>query len=709
MSRELIPREFVPHRYVQADPDSNRILELEAERSQEYISEKDEEDNLGLELEESDSETKLLVESLERMKDEYNKLKDAYLALKSDAEKRGETELLTAPQAHPVPREVADKQIETMFPDEDHSSDPPVSILENLDPFLVSLEAQISETKARYIQHLLNPNARQADKARLLKLVKALPTIPRSKPSSLVSQATDRLTAKYESLESAWDAIDKLNKGKISFGDLCPVLRKVGFRGDIKELWMNLAGKQGGVLSKDKCMATGPARKAEMFLGALGSTGDLKTRWNTYFHTCTGLVNRQQFLKRAAQFIRLDDAYEAFDGLDDGDTGLVCWADINKVSRKGSIKERAVVTLAMKANLLRNMIAECGSVTRAWSSYFGSEEIIGNYSAFDRFVKSFGFKSNTKELWKICGGSEIQPVKLEAFDPELSEALCTFRENLSNGGWIKIDKEGQIAIGLDRWILRARQMSLGIADSVLKTVFDFLDVESSGFLWEEDFDPNYFKRASSSDGKRKDVLDGYKFASAACEAAAKANGWRKEEVQVSEVGLVDRFRAFLVNRFGNVVAAFVQAFDASGSGLISMPIFLGAARGCGWQGRVKSIWSIGFGATRDQLIDLKTFSYRSGLSDRSGSITDTIGEQVAVIQRFYLNVRKMHGSMSRAWRLIIDALSTGYIDESTFTRICSSGELCQEIKAEDAKLVFRTLDSRMTGKLTRQNLSGAEK
>ena len=693
-----------PHQFVQVDPDgeSLTLYETEAANMMESSSVSDNESD--------DMQAIVLQESLNKMKTEYSKLKDAYLALKDKNEKQEPSRqihlsLVNETLHVSASKTVSKEAVATQLIDE--------------------LSAAVSSMKQSWGNVSIPTQAvvnRNAPRRPLNEPSYGNPS--RSEPTCAATEFARLLIRRFKTLQGAWDVLDPSKSGKVSFVGFCSIMRKNGLSGNMRQIWIGLGGDVTGVLSKRDFLIVGYRIKAEQFIASLSVKcgGDLKMTWNLFYKTSTGLLSLDDFERMTSNLLKMkpDEIKCAFKGLLNMDQSqLIDWQDVARIANsphKGLFRLNSIKVNSFD-QFKSLLIFEFGSMAMGWMRLFPEKEEISSFSDFALALRS-RYSGSLKELWVELNGTSSVGVKLSAFDFEFHEAILILRNVFRGDGWLNsgIDNDGVFGIGLSSWeikvceILERRSFKFpGKTNDFLRSLFLFFDQTESGFICAEDFDDQWLSDLVKQDnavlggvtnGVYREIVEAYKFSSSAKVEVKK--------FQIEPNYHLSSFAAFLIARFGNLVAAFVQAFDVTGKGGFTLPSFIGSARGLGWLKDLKAFWSYGFAMKRDAVVDLKVFCSIIKGGDRNGmhSISNA---DVELVAHLYSNVRREHGAVTRAWRMAFDPRNSGMVSRDIFKHLCGTGEACPGITEAEGAKVFDLLDAHKQGTITMAQFCGAGK
>ena len=421
-------------------------------------------------------------------------------------------------------------------------------------------------------------------------------TVP--EPTMILSPSTTddfkRLLKRLcKTLPKAWDTLlDPQQSGRLTFASFSRICRQIGYEGSIPRTWKFLVGS-APFLTRDHLIDSTPQIAANDFLGKLRSDG-LVFMWKRHFSSPSGFLNLEIFKTHCDRIFPGFDANAAFSWLSGG-SNLVCLEDLDPELfdlEIGTPRLRGVNQQAEVTRFLQAVAGKHGSLGRAWQKIFndplGLARVV-NLIDFSKAVRSAGFRGGCKAFFLHLTGGIHEPVTLKSLDFRLSESLRLVRSRMTVQDWLRVDKEQDWFIGMDKWISRNLEISSQPGSKDLEDMFHFLDVDDCGFITPDDIDPSAISKF------REAAISMYPDLVRSNRHCARA-----------KMNILPSILETFETRYGGTRAVWEEWLDPMKKGEVSLGEFWGAVKGLGWTGSIRNLWVRQLGLMRQECLTLET-------------------------------------------------------------------------------------------------------
>lgn len=472
------------------------------------------------------------------------------------------------------------------------------------------------------------------------------------------------LLNQYGTIPCAWrHTLDVDGNGKVSFVEFGNAMRRLGYKGIIKDLWIQMDKDGSGFITMDE-IDSKANRILNQFKEQVFSrfTGWAEA-WDFIDHKGNGRVRENQFVERCEEMGFKDDAQQLYKYyLDDPSADFVVLADLDRAAAeeakldperfntqlKKEEYERKQAERAKQLgdkvasdvpSLIRMLVRKYGTITSAWRQGL---DLRGNgrisYMEFCRAMQQLCVRGDVRSIWNALDLDGNGNVTLSELDPTAHVVLEDFRDIIkdSYGGnyveaWQELDigKKGR----LTEADFAKRCDALGyIGDASLLFKY-LLDKVENSFITLDDLDPQ-----------------------AAHELRMHGIEKRDKTGQSKDMGAADfpALKQLLVRKYGTMPAAWKHSLDPGNNGFVGFVEFCKCCRKVGFIGSPRQIWS-----------KLK--------KDSKGQITLSAfdAEAHAAISQFQLLVLKRYDNWLEAWKNF-DANKNGAVDVGEFVEICET-------------------------------------
>jgi len=282
------------------------------------------------------------------------------------------------------------------------------------------------------------------------------------------------LIVRCGSLLGAWrEALDLDGNGRITFGEFCLAMHRLGFHGDVKGLWKNLDSKgQGGILFRDLDPET-EAGLSELQAKFEKAHGNMLMAWLTALDVKgTGIVNEQQFVRACNKIsfsgdpkkmfrVMQPDITRKFITLKDFDTKAYLALNRGDFRMLSEQPDEARKTAMQKTFMQRQEGGWFFQIRKAWEA------------------------SRREEFAKACGMDKLYDFIIDT--PMEFEELCIRRFGSMLGAWRQvIDWDSNGRITFNEFVNALRR--LGYAGS-FRGLWKQYDKDGNGHISLKELDP----------------------------------------------------------------------------------------------------------------------------------------------------------------------------------------------------------------------------
>jgi len=495
------------------------------------------------------------------------------------------------------------------------------------------------------------------------------------------------LLNQYGTIACAWrHLLDVDGNGKISFVEFGNAMRRIGYKGKIKDLWLQLEKDGNGYITMDELDPKAHKALTAFRELVLSQYSNWLEAWEFFDHKKARRLNEVQFVERCETLGYQGDANELYRYfLDHPSCEFVTLADLDKeAAREAGFDPERFNTLLKKQeyeaaqeeqkrqqanklaedvpSLMKILLKRFGTITAAWAQAL---DLQGNgrisLMEFLRAMQELNLRGNMRKLFKALDQDGNGSLTLGELDPGAHEAITRFEEFVH-------EKHGSM---IDAF----RAMDIGKKGRLYGA--DFVEMMTkNGFEGDSEQLFRYLCVKPNQSWITLDDLD----ADAAYEA--------KVEVQEAKRGkdLGDKdfeaLKATLVRLYGTMPAAWKHRLDPGNNGFIGFVHFCNACRKVGFQGSPREVWARlqkdSKGRVTLQAFDAKAFE---------------------ALEAFKALTLQKHGSWLKAWE-VIDKNKSGAVDEEEFAVTCTD----IGYKDDAVKLFKYLLDEPCCNKLQLEDL-----
>eukprot|EP00930_Biecheleria_cincta_P070568 TRINITY_DN58201_c0_g1_i1.p1 TRINITY_DN58201_c0_g1~~TRINITY_DN58201_c0_g1_i1.p1 ORF type:complete len:1469 (+),score=331.35 TRINITY_DN58201_c0_g1_i1:26-4408(+) len=470
------------------------------------------------------------------------------------------------------------------------------------------------------------------------------------------------LLNQYGTIPCAWKhALDVDGNGKVSFVEFGNAMRRLGYKGIIKDLWVQIDKDGSGFITMDEIDSKAYRMLEEFREFVLTKFAGWAEAWDFIDYKNSRRVRSNQFLERCEAMGYHGDAQQLYKYyLDDPSADFIVLADLDRAAAeeayldperfntklKKEEYERRQAELAKQLgdkvasdvpSLIRMLVRKYGTITSAWRHGL---DLRGNgrisYMEFCRAMQQLCVRGDVRSIWKALDLDGNGNVTLGELDPAADMVLTDFHDivKASFGGnyieaWRELDigKKGRLTE--EDFVERCDALGYnGDASLLFKYLLD--KVENS-FITLDDLDPQ-----------------------AAHEL--RMNGIEKKQAAIEgrDMGAADfpALKQLLVRKYGTMPAAWKHGLDPGDNGFVGFVEFCKCCRKVGFIGSPRQIWS-----------ELE--------KDPKGQITMSAfdAQAHAALTEFRQLVLERYGNWLEAWHSF-DANKNGAVDSIEFTEIC---------------------------------------
>eukprot|EP00746_Dinoflagellata_sp_MGD_P163945 gnl/MRDRNA2_/MRDRNA2_92278_c0_seq1.p1 gnl/MRDRNA2_/MRDRNA2_92278_c0~~gnl/MRDRNA2_/MRDRNA2_92278_c0_seq1.p1 ORF type:complete len:1217 (-),score=374.01 gnl/MRDRNA2_/MRDRNA2_92278_c0_seq1:38-3688(-) len=381
------------------------------------------------------------------------------------------------------------------------------------------------------------------------------------------------LCRKYGSLEKGWrNCLDPGNNGRVSLGEFCTAVRKVGFKGHLKEAFIEL--DQNG----------------------------------------NGFITINELDAEAANAFRLHEA-ERRKSLEERE---------RKEEESAAMKEQ---------NSVKKRMVTLGQLERAWAKKYGSlakawQETLDVHgrgkitiAEFTKAAKQIGFDGNIKETFKALDANGGGTVSLEEMGDKVAEEVERLAEEQSRAAeksdapdsgnqskdmaitspsalprllvrrfgslekaWKEVldtDNDGKCFIGCFAEGCRQAGFAGGY-----RAAFRSFDAQGRGYVTLADIDTgaaDEFEKHEQA-RKRQEAKDDEKY-------AEKMEAIKIEKAAKKGPSNIAELQSAWIKMYGNITDAWFKVLDPDGDMKVTLATFSEALRGVGYAGEIKALFS----------------------------------------------------------------------------------------------------------------------
>eukprot|EP00929_Paragymnodinium_shiwhaense_P042081 TRINITY_DN21841_c0_g1_i1.p1 TRINITY_DN21841_c0_g1~~TRINITY_DN21841_c0_g1_i1.p1 ORF type:complete len:1571 (+),score=554.59 TRINITY_DN21841_c0_g1_i1:152-4864(+) len=265
------------------------------------------------------------------------------------------------------------------------------------------------------------------------------------------------LTQKYGSIMAAWKkGLDLDGNGKISWLEFCDAVRRVGFIGDLKQIWKELDVDGNGIISLDEFApeAEEACNGFRKFL--LDKFGSFREAWIVMDHAKSGWVEESAFLQFCEQFgypidkqlfyylkddrmrrhlilSDIDEQTAHAKNLGTDELEGLSRDEIGKLKREGiALQKQAAKDAEVGAKDLKTLkkllVKKYGSIAAAWQNCLDAD---GNgrlsFNEFCGALRNIGCGGNYKNIWMELDQDDSGLITFDEFDGKAEACTTEFR------------------------------------------------------------------------------------------------------------------------------------------------------------------------------------------------------------------------------------------------------------------------------------------
>eukprot|EP00928_Gymnodinium_smaydae_P012827 TRINITY_DN14686_c0_g2_i1.p1 TRINITY_DN14686_c0_g2~~TRINITY_DN14686_c0_g2_i1.p1 ORF type:complete len:1389 (-),score=436.85 TRINITY_DN14686_c0_g2_i1:192-4307(-) len=356
----------------------------------------------------------------------------------------------------------------------------------------------------------------------------------------------------YGSTVAAWrKRMDPDGTGVVTNEQMLQIAQRIGFKGDIGEVWVELTGGGDYTLKledleprAEQVMAAFDRACRERFGGFVRAFRELEARKKP-------MVSREEFHKLCIDLSMEKNHKLLFDLLDDRRVGVILLQSINEeaaaevcgkvkcekafrqlqelepIDEDGSMRKTLMQRTAefgerwsqgaeprkMHEEFLKMLTRKFGSPIRAWSVCLDIKNK-GKLTKeeFGVGISAAGFGGNASKIWEELGLKPTASIKLKDFAPTEIEEMKTFKTNFlsklsDEKGFIVEDKNSNREITSKEFEVMCRKAGMR-NEAIVKRVFQGLDLAGKGYVMSKTL--RWLHEAKSESKALPSVLHKYK-------------------------------------------------------------------------------------------------------------------------------------------------------------------------------------------------------
>lgn len=548
------------------------------------------------------------------------------------------------------------------------------------------------------------------------------------------------LSKRCGSLYGAWrEALDLDGNGRLTFGEFCQGLQRLGMFGEIRGLWKELDVNNQGYISFKDLDASTDAMLQEFRKKLVEKYGNMLKAWMKGVDVKgTNCVNEAAFLKAcetvgfsgdAKKLFRVlqPDASRKYLTLKDFDTPAyqaLSRADFRMISEDHSADKKNLVDMSFderqeagffyqirkawdaahreefqKACKYNNKdfaidtseefeslcVRKYGSMTAAWRQCLDNDA--NGKLTFGEFcgaLRRLGYVGNFKKLWAQYDKDHKGVILMSDLDAQADSQIKSFLALLAEK-FGDLDNAWQEGFGkdphdsIDKQQLSEAAKAMGWDGNVDKLFKDLQPMPGRVLISIWDLDPNCSRKRQRGEvahiSNPKDPTEVRLHRRKFGEKEGPKEGTLREGIPP-----IQQMRSALRKTYGSTSAAWCGALDPSLTNQVSFGKFCIVMQECTFEGKVKVLWQ--------ELIDSKD---ARGCVDQHGvSYMDLDPDCAKLLENFREQMISKSGSIMHCWREAL-APGGGPLDEGDF---CSA---CQEagMSVKNPKKVFKLLLARI--------------
>ncbi|CAK0860713.1 unnamed protein product [Prorocentrum cordatum] len=541
------------------------------------------------------------------------------------------------------------------------------------------------------------------------------------------------------SLYGAWrEALDLDGNGRLTFGEFCQGLQRLGMFGEIRGLWKQLDVNGHGYISFKDLDADTDAALQEFREKLVEKYGNMLKAWMKGVDVKgTNCVNEAAFLKAcetvgfsgdAKKLFRVlqPDASRKYLTLKDFDTPAyqaLSRADFRMISEEKGEKKSLVnmsfderqeagffyqIRKAWDAAHRDEFQKACrynnkefqidtseefeslcrrkfGSMTAAWRQCLDTDNNGKlTFGEFCNALRRLGYVGNFKKLWSEYDKDKKGVILMSDLDAEADSLIRSFLALLSEK-FGDLDRAWQEGFhkdphdSIDISMLREAAVAMGWEGNV-ETLFKNLQPMPGRVLisiW--DLDPNCSRKRQRGEVAHISPKDPTEVRLHKKKFGEKDSGPQETTLRQG-IPLIQQMRAALRKTYGSTAAAWCGALDPSLTNQVSFGKFCMVMQECTFEGKVKLLW--------EELMD--SVHARGCMDQHGASYVDLDPDCAKLLDNFREQMISKSGSIMHCWKEAL-APGGGPLDEGDF---CSA---CQEagMSVKNPKKVFKLLLARI--------------
>lgn len=548
--------------------------------------------------------------------------------------------------------------------------------------------------------------------------------LDKAKSSQLADSFRQALCHQFGTLLAAWrEALDVDGKGKLTFGEFCFLLNRLGLHYEVRSLWLQLTDRDflqfRDLDPETDEMLTELREKLtkeyqNMLLAWVKGLDTKGNGWVTekqFVHCC----RKVGFAGNAAELFRRmqpdtgrglmsvkDFDTKAFHALSRGDFRMLSepnqgyhgkspmeltfherneasfFNQMQRATKVSRCKEfaKACGTSSTNASLKTIedfeslCVRKCGSVLVAWRRCL-DQHASGklSFGEFCEALRRLGYAGDFKSLFRDYDKQQKGFVCLGDIDPEADLLVSDFLSLLGDRfGTLDIAWKDGFHQDPPHGSVSKEEVvevcsSLGYKHDAEK-LFKCLSPQKNLTIW--DLDPACSQKLQS--GHNAIISGGNALEKTFLEDASLTSRNQKTFYSFMSPGQLQQLHTALKRCFGSTVVAWRSAFDPQNHGTCGFGIFMKALEECAFSGKAKSLW--------EELSGQRHFLTFHDLDCQAASLLDSMREQL--VDKF--------GSLMDAWDHLEEA-ACGLLDEESFVKSLDS----VGVMAKRPKTLFKLL------------------